>query len=218
MGRSPAAELMKGMIKLSKCSKDIIGEKQIDLKTQICVDVQNNDTDSCSGDSGGGLVIKHKVNNKRRFQLFGIVSYGTGICGISGTVVAYTRVSAFRNWIQCYTVNLQLQTTAGFQKDIKTKRIDKDKGWFDCYVGPDTSTLIPAAAKCTRKYTEPIDRSTPTSINGLTSYTVSALTTSKIYTTEYSTSFTQPPQKQTVHEMITEMIKKLKQFITALFG
>ncbi len=50
-------------------------------KKQICAgDIDGKDT--CKGDSGGPLYIKGIVNNKTKYILVGITSYGES-CGLS---------------------------------------------------------------------------------------------------------------------------------------
>ena len=39
--------------------------------------------DTCQGDSGGGLFVNETVNNKSRYVVTGIVSYGDG-CAVAG--------------------------------------------------------------------------------------------------------------------------------------
>ncbi|CAL4078480.1 unnamed protein product [Meganyctiphanes norvegica] len=52
--------------------------------------------DSCQGDSGGPLVW---LNEKGRYQLIGVTSFGT-ICGKAGSPGVYTRVTTYIDWIQ----------------------------------------------------------------------------------------------------------------------
>ena len=51
--------------------------------------------DSCGNDSGGPLLANDKMN---RSYLIGVLSYGPAICD-SGKPAAYTRFSAYRDWI-----------------------------------------------------------------------------------------------------------------------
>ena len=69
----------------------------------------NSGEDSCSGDSGGGLfsnILEGKAgveNDGRvkndRWEVVGIVSYGSSRCG-DGNPGIYTRVSQYIQWIK----------------------------------------------------------------------------------------------------------------------
>jgi len=63
--------------------------------TQVCAGEESQGKDTCQGDSGGPLVVKENG----LWYLFGLTSWGYG-CGDGGV---YTRVSAFRSWIESYT-------------------------------------------------------------------------------------------------------------------
>merc|ERR1712066_59767 len=73
--------------------------ERVDPKTQICAGGELG-KDSCNGDSGGGLFWRRDLENKDEpWYLIGIVSFGSKKCGI-GSPAVYTRVSAYRDWIQ----------------------------------------------------------------------------------------------------------------------
>ncbi|XP_017493073.1 PREDICTED: serine protease easter-like [Rhagoletis zephyria] len=57
-------------------------------------------TDSCHGDSGGPLMLLETENGKVAYHLIGLVSFGTGNCGHTRTRGIYTRVGAYRQWIE----------------------------------------------------------------------------------------------------------------------
>ncbi|CAG9864420.1 unnamed protein product [Phyllotreta striolata] len=65
---------------------------------QICATAASNDSraDACQGDSGGPLQIKHKYGV---YKIVGVVSYGAH-CGSGSIPGAYTRVSAYLDWIE----------------------------------------------------------------------------------------------------------------------
>ncbi|KAK3923023.1 Melanization protease 1 [Frankliniella fusca] len=55
--------------------------------------------DSCSGDSGGPLLLAGKVHDEKRAVLIGVVSYGDIFCGNALIPSYYTRVEIFMPWI-----------------------------------------------------------------------------------------------------------------------
>ncbi|XP_046388772.1 mite allergen Eur m 3-like [Ischnura elegans] len=57
---------------------------------QICADTPEGNKGSCNGDSGGPLFVDNKV--------VGLVSWARG-CDTKGFPTVYTRVSAYRDWI-----------------------------------------------------------------------------------------------------------------------
>ncbi|RWS30957.1 Serine proteinase stubble-like protein [Leptotrombidium deliense] len=81
------------LLAASSCSR-YTGMKKFNPNTQICAGYPNGGRDSCQGDSGGPLGI---VWNDRVTQI-GVVSFGEG-CGRRGYPGIYTRVAAFRKWI-----------------------------------------------------------------------------------------------------------------------
>jgi secreted trypsin-like serine protease len=74
----------------------------------ICAGVASGGQDSCSGDSGGPLVAL--LNDE--VTLAGVVSSGFG-CAQAGYPGFYTRVSAFRSWIDEVTGGIPSPTTSG---------------------------------------------------------------------------------------------------------
>ena len=70
--------------------------------------------DSCNGDSGAGLIDAVRISpNKTRYNLAGIVSWGSEMCG-DGKPGVYTRVAAFLDWILNSVGRLPIQTTMKF--------------------------------------------------------------------------------------------------------
>ena len=61
----------------------------------LCTGLEEGGKDSCSGDSGGPLMINHEG----RWEQAGIVSFGDG-CAMPGKYGVYTRVAAFTPWIR----------------------------------------------------------------------------------------------------------------------
>nr|XP_034834241.1 CLIP domain-containing serine protease 14D-like [Maniola hyperantus] len=55
--------------------------------------------DSCSGDSGGPLIVETQYNGVHRYVQYGIVSHGPRRCGTRGDPGVYTDVSKYMQWI-----------------------------------------------------------------------------------------------------------------------
>jgi trypsin len=68
-------------------------------ETHICAGVAEGGKDSCSGDSGGPL-----LDSAATVLQYGLVSFGVG-CAQPNTPGVYTRVSAYRDWIQSFICN-----------------------------------------------------------------------------------------------------------------
>ncbi|CAH2056378.1 unnamed protein product, partial [Iphiclides podalirius] len=62
----------------------------------ICAGWRSGGADSCEGDSGGPMVVQRGRDG--RFVLGGIISWGIG-CAEPNQPGVYTRISAFRDWI-----------------------------------------------------------------------------------------------------------------------
>ncbi|XP_041969294.1 serine protease 7-like [Aricia agestis] len=58
------------------------------------------DEDSCQGDSGGSLVREVSEDYKVNWFIYGVTSFGARICGEEGLPGAYTRVTAYMDWIR----------------------------------------------------------------------------------------------------------------------
>ncbi|CAH2101018.1 unnamed protein product [Euphydryas editha] len=69
-----------------------------DRNTQICYGHRNMNKDSCKGDSGGPLQIKHP-EIKCMYLVTGIVSNGKW-CAIPGIPSINTRVASYLDWIE----------------------------------------------------------------------------------------------------------------------
>ncbi|XP_055609293.1 CLIP domain-containing serine protease B4-like [Uranotaenia lowii] len=63
--------------------------------TQICAGGDHG-KDTCSGDSGGPLMLRDGYN----FFLYGVVSFGPSKCGIAGVPGVYTNVPKYIDWIK----------------------------------------------------------------------------------------------------------------------
>jgi len=84
---------------LQKVSVQVLGTDKCrhDATKTICTaDPTGGHKSTCGGDSGGPLV----VSEGGRYKQIGLVSFGRGGCGANGKQTVYTRVTAYRNWIQ----------------------------------------------------------------------------------------------------------------------
>lgn len=66
--------------------------------SQVCAGSRNEKKDTCRGDSGGPLQIRHE-HNVNMYSVVGVTSFGRG-CGNIGVPGVYTRVSHFVDWIE----------------------------------------------------------------------------------------------------------------------
>lgn len=95
---SSVSRLLRGaiipVVEESICQK-AYGQR-FDKDLMICAGYEDGGTDSCQGDSGGPLSCMDKSG---RWFVYGVVSFGSE-CGRKGYPGVYTRVSAYRSWIQ----------------------------------------------------------------------------------------------------------------------
>jgi secreted trypsin-like serine protease len=73
------------------------------LSSQFCAgagDESDEAKDTCEGDSGSGLVIKHPSDNFNPHFVLGVTSFGPKYCGLSTPGGVYTNVQAFLDWIE----------------------------------------------------------------------------------------------------------------------
>ena len=92
-------EVRKPIARNSKCSEKVFGVN-FNPKYKICAGGEMGE-DSCNGDSGSAMFDSLKNSSSeitRRYKLVGIVSYGTGKCGI-GKPAVYAKVVAHLGWI-----------------------------------------------------------------------------------------------------------------------
>ncbi|KAH8300070.1 hypothetical protein KR044_009493, partial [Drosophila immigrans] len=66
------------------------------VSSQLCAGGVGKD--SCNGDSGGPLSYAVYHNGRQRFMQFGVVSFGSQVCGI-GHPGVYTNVGSYSRWI-----------------------------------------------------------------------------------------------------------------------
>ena len=73
----------------------------IDMNRQLCAGYDNLRIDTCSGDSGGPLLVVEYSSDKKQghFVAAGIVSYGNRQCDSSISSGVYTRVGFYLPWI-----------------------------------------------------------------------------------------------------------------------
>ena len=92
-------ELRKPIARNSECNEKELGVP-FNAKYKICAGGEMG-RDSCNGDSGSAMFdsLKNSSNGiTKRYELVGIVSYGTGKCG-KGKPAVYARVAAHLDWI-----------------------------------------------------------------------------------------------------------------------
>lgn len=86
-------------VKLNDCQKVYSSQGIVLDGTQMCAGGDEG-IDSCSGDSGGPLILLDTTNKIRAYYfLAGVVSFGPTPCALSGWPGVYTRVGAFVDWI-----------------------------------------------------------------------------------------------------------------------
>ena len=74
-------------------------ERQTLTQTQLCAGgSKDGGKDTCRGDSGGPLMLQNSVQNSLRWEVVGVVSYGTYTCG--KTQGYYTAPASYLNWIR----------------------------------------------------------------------------------------------------------------------
>ena len=75
-----------------------------DVKYQVCGGYPEGGKDTCQGDSGGPLFCEAEKRPGKWF-LGGIVSHGSNGCANPNSPGVYTRVCAYRNWVQAVLKN-----------------------------------------------------------------------------------------------------------------
>ncbi|XP_064095521.1 clotting factor B-like isoform X2 [Macrobrachium nipponense] len=86
------------VLSLTKCREwieELLGRYYPLRETQLCAGLEEGLKDSCTGDSGGPLLLKNAENQR---VAIGVVSTGFG-CGRPRQPGVYTRVSKFLEWI-----------------------------------------------------------------------------------------------------------------------
>lgn len=82
----------------SDCSEKYAANNRTILDSQVCAGGLLG-KDSCTGDSGGPLMYLHKTETQEIWYIYGIVSYGSTICGIRDFPGVYTKVPNYLEWI-----------------------------------------------------------------------------------------------------------------------
>jgi len=89
-----------------ECAKLYAGannlSKHVLIKSQLCAEPHSDEDgpkDTCEGDSGSGLVVRHQVDKMFPFFVLGVTSFGSKKCGF-GNPGVYTNVQAYVDWIE----------------------------------------------------------------------------------------------------------------------
>ncbi|XP_031616415.1 serine protease easter-like [Contarinia nasturtii] len=103
-GQSSDRKMKVGVngVSLNECNLNNVYRRQgITLTSkQLCAGGVRG-KDSCNGDSGGPLMVKHARDSDHiDYYLVGIVSFGPKPCGMRGVPGVYTRVDQHMDWIK----------------------------------------------------------------------------------------------------------------------
>ena len=93
-------QLVVHNVEMTKCQKLFANsESPIYRKLQLCAGGVKGE-DSCAGDSGSGMidVVTNQSTKMIKYNLVGIVSWGTSKCG-TGKPGVYVKVAAYLDWI-----------------------------------------------------------------------------------------------------------------------
>ncbi|KAG1657263.1 hypothetical protein FOA52_010834 [Chlamydomonas sp. UWO 241] len=99
-------------VDLNSCNETYSGTI---LDSMVCAGLPAGGADACQGDSGGPLIIRGDSAESDR--LHGIVSFGTG-CAEPGKPGVYTRVTAFRGWINTQLASLSIAPLGTAPEDV----------------------------------------------------------------------------------------------------
>ncbi|XP_014230914.1 trypsin-1-like [Trichogramma pretiosum] len=92
------------LLDIETCRKAmrLVGQVAEVHDTNVCTGPLSGGHSSCSGDSGGPLILHHEHGPS---ELIGVVSWGVVPCGSPGAPAVFVRVSAFNDWIQSIIQN-----------------------------------------------------------------------------------------------------------------
>ncbi|XP_078608054.1 trypsin-like [Branchiostoma floridae x Branchiostoma japonicum] len=80
------------------CSQDHVWGTWMVTSLLVCAGYEHGQDDACDGDSGGPLICPSPDGS--RWELQGVVSWGDHPCGQTNKPTMYTRVTAFKSWIE----------------------------------------------------------------------------------------------------------------------
>ncbi len=101
-----------------KCQQASLYRNRIS-KNMLCAGLAKGGKDSCTGDSGGPLMLR-QISDGKYYQV-GIVSHGHG-CGRANQYGVYTLIPAYINWIKRYAP-IALSTQSSQNNEIVYQRM-----------------------------------------------------------------------------------------------
>ena len=106
------------VVSRDKCQQASLYKNRIS-RNMLCAGLAQGGKDSCTGDSGGPLMLR-QISDGKYYQV-GITSHGHG-CGRANQYGVYTLIPAYVGWIKRF-VPVQLNTNANQNREIVYQRM-----------------------------------------------------------------------------------------------